>query len=201
MKKKHNGSSKRSVQERNARFVQAYIALGENATEAYLRINPKVARNSAASEGHKLLKLPEIHKAIEVERAKLRARFALTTERVVQELGRVAYFNPARLIGEKGKPKALHEIDEDTFAPLTLELDGSGKVLKVRTPPPSAKNTAVKQAVKILRLEDKPPPPPPDPSGQQQVHDPRETARRLAFLLRKGSVEPERARPKKKVAA
>lgn len=200
--KKKNGTSQKAVKERNARFVQAFMAAGENATEAYMVIRPNVARTTAGTEGHRLLKVPAIHQAIEEARAKLRAKFALTTERVVQELARVAYFNPRRMLDGKGKALKLHMLDEDTAAGLTIELDGDGKVLKMRTVPPSAKNTAVKQAVKILRLEDKPPPPPPDPEGNQVLSaDPRDTARRMLFLLRKGAVEDERkAQPAPKAA-
>lgn len=193
MTKRHAGSSQRAAKERNARFVQAYIASGENATEAYLAVKPTIARNSAATEGWKLLKLPEIQKAIEVERAKLRAKFSLTTDRVVQELARIAYFNPRRMVDAKGKPVELHKLDEDTAAGLTLELDGKHNVLKVRTVAPSAKNTAVEKAVKILRLYDKPPPPPPAPPGAAPLSaDPKDTARRMAFLLARGAAAEHR---------
>lgn len=175
----------------HARFVQAYIARGENGTQAVLAVKPNLTTGSAGVEATRLLKLANVQKAIEKARAELRAKFALTTDRVVQELCRVAYFNPSRVVGKK-----LAELDEDTAAPLTLELDGDGKVLKVRTPPPAAKNTAVKQAVKILRLEDKPPPPPPvDPSTEEHV-DQRDVARRMAFLLAQEAHANEReARP------
>lgn len=180
---------KKKANQLYAKFAHAYIAKGENATEAYLAVKPNVQRNTAGAEGHRLLKIPEVHKLIEQLRAELRARYALTTDRVIQELARVAYFNPAQLVGKK-----LKDLHEDVTAPLTLELDGKGNVLKIRTPPPSAKNTAVKQAVKILRLEDKPPPPPPDPDGHQVLNaDPRDTARRMLFLLRKGAVEERQA--------
>lgn len=184
--------TRESTKERNARFVEAYFANRENATEAYLAVKPNVARNSAAAEGHKLLKIPEIQKAVEKRRAELRAQFALTSERAMQELARVAYFNPAKLL----KGGALDKIDDDTAAPLTLELDGKGNVLKVRTPSPAAKNTAIEKAAKILRLYDKPPPPPPDETGRQVLRDPREVAKRMAFLLRAGAAADEKAQAK-----
>lgn len=192
---KKSGTSKASVRERHERFVKAYIAKGENATEAYLEVKPHVTRATAGAEGHKLLKLPQIQKAIEKHRAELRARFALTTDRVVQELARVAYFNPKRLVNDKGKPLQLHELDDDTAAGVTIELDGD-KVLRLRGVRPSEKNTSIEKAVKILRLYDKPPPPPPDVDGNQLPEDPRETARRMAFLLRRGAVAEEKSHAK-----
>lgn len=181
-KKAQRGKSKASVTERQNRFVQAYIANGENATQAYLTVNPHVTTGSAGVEGHRLLKIPRIQQAIEKHRAELRLRFALTTDRVVQELARVAYFDPRRMLDEKGTPVPLHKLDDNTAAGLSLELDGDSKVLKMRTVRPSEKNTAVEKAVRILRLYDKPPPPPPELPGEEHV-DQRDVARRMAFLL------------------
>lgn len=196
-KRKQAGTSTKARQERHARFVDAYLANGENATQAYLAVNPGVANTTAATEGYKLLRIPDIHRVVEERRAALRARFALTSERVIQELGRIAYFDPRGVLDASGNARALHQIDDDTAAGLTLELDGDGKVLKMRTPPTGAKNTAVRLAAKILRLEDKPPPPPPDPeTGSQAATDPRDTARRMAFLLARGQAATEKAEPR-----
>lgn len=202
---KKNGTGKAAVRERNALFVKAYLACGENATEAYLAVKPHVARNTAGAEGHKLLKLPEIQKAIEKHRAEQRVKFSLTSDRAMQELARVAYFDSRKVVKEDGEGKRLHEIDEDTAAGLTVELDGAGKVLRVRTVRPSEKNAAIEKAAKILRLYDRPPPPPPDDTGEQRQADPRETARRMAFLLARGAAADREqpkpaAKPRKKLA-
>lgn len=192
------GTSKVAAGERNARFVDAYFAEGENQTRAYLKTHPNVTYNTAAVEGHRLLKDPKVHAMVEKRRTELRAKYALTSDRVIQELARVAYFNPRALFDDKGKNVELHKLDPDTSAALTLELDGKGNVLKARTPTPAAKNTALEKGVKILRLYDKPPPPPPDEMGKPQVYDPQETARRMAFLLRAGD---EATKRKKKAEA
>lgn len=190
-KRRHTGSSKAAKAEFYARFVKAFFAERENVTRAYLAVKPHVKENSAASEGHKLLKVPEIQQAIAAEREAIRERYALRADRVIQELTRVAYFNAQRTIGPDGKMKKLHEIDEDTAAGLQVEFDGKGKVVRVRTPALGAKNTAVRQAVKITRLEDRPPPPPADPVEGAQV-DQRDVARRMAFLLEKEAHTKER---------
>lgn len=202
---KKNGTGKASVRERNGRFVAAYIASGENATEAYLAIKPHVARNTAGAEGHKLLKLPEIHKAIEIERAKLRAKFALTTDRVVQEQARILYFNPKNLLDQYGKALPLHKVGDDTAAALSMieihetEVRGKGKdkvtVHRKMKHRPYNKVSALNMANKILRIYDKPPPPPPDELGEQRLQDPKETARRMAFLLRQGEEATKRSKP------
>lgn len=210
MTKKHHGSSKKSAKERNARFVQAYIANGENATAAYLVIKPGVARSTAGTEGHKLLKLPAIHAAIEAERAKLRAKFALTTDRVVQEQARIVYFQPKKLIDANGKPIPLHQLDDDTAAALSVveleetETRGKGKekvvVHRKMKHRPYNKVSALNMVNKILRVYDKPPPPPPPPPGSEPISaDPKDTARRMAFLLARGAaVEAREAKPQAK---
>lgn len=212
-KKKNSGTSKAAVRERNERFVNAYLSKGENATQAYLEIKPGVATNSAATEGYRLLKLPEVQKAIEKRRAEIRAQFALTTDRVFQEHARIAYFNPKRLVDANGKAVPLHELDDDTAAALShvevteTEIRGKGKDQVVVTRRikgrPFNKPGTLREVSKILRLYDKPPPPPPDKDGSQVAEDPRETARRMAFLLRAGAAADEKAlakpaRPAKK---
>lgn len=206
-------AQRESTKERNARFVEAYFAKGENATEAYLAIKPTVARNTAGAEGHKLLKTPEIYKAIEKRRAEIRAQFALTTDRVFQEHARIAYFNPKKLVDANGKAIPLHQLDDDTAAALShvevteTEVKGTGKDKQVITRKikgrPFNKTGTLREVSKILRLYDKPPPPPPDEEGRQVAEDPRETARRMAFLLRagaaaEGKAQAKPARPAKK---
>lgn len=201
-KRRHSGTSKAAIRERNERFVKAYLAKGENATEAYLAIKPDVARNSAATEGYKLLKLPEIQRAIEQYRAEQRQRFALTADRVLEELARVAYFTPKRLVDEQGKPIPLHRLDDATASALAaIEIEARGDGAQVTRWRPHNKTDAIEKAAKILRLYDKPPPPPPADDGEL-AEDPRETARRLAFLLAQEAAarekEQKRAAPKAK---
>lgn len=200
------GTSKAAAHERKARFADAFIANGENAVRAYLAVNPGVTYNTAATEGHRLLKDPQVRKIVEARRAVLRERFSLTTDRVMQEQARVSYFNPKNLVDKNGKVIPLHQLDDDTAAALasvelvTVTTKGSGKnrvvTRKVTKAKPYNKVSALEKSIKILRLYDKPPPPPPDAQGV--VQDPRETARRMAFLLAKGAAaeaQPEKPKP------
>lgn len=176
------GSSKAGALERRARFIEVYVANGENATRAYMEAFGCENEKTAGTEGWKLLKQPEIHEGIEARRKAMRARYQLTTERVMQEIARIAYYNPKRLLDENGNLKALKDIDDDTAAAISaIEFEG-GNVLRLR---PHSKNEALQKAVKILRLEDAPPPPPPDESGR--VVDAKETAKWIAFVLAKNA--------------
>lgn len=203
--RKRKGTSKASANARHDLFVKAYIANGENATQAYLEVNPKVTPGSAAVEGHRWLKQPKIQKAIERDRAALRARFALTTDRVVQEQARIVYFNPKKLLDASGKALPLHLVDDDTAAALSAveltetEVRGKGKdkvvVHRKMKHRPYNKVSALNMVNKILRVYDKPPPPPPD-ELPAAIADPRETARRMAFLLARGAHADEKAQAK-----
>lgn len=190
-----HGTSKAAAHERKVRFAEAYITHAENATRAYLEVHPGVTYGTAATESHKLLKDPEVRKLVEERRAQLRQRFALTTDRVLQEQARVSYFNPKQMLDDRGRPIPLHKLPDDTAAALAavefVETKATGKgkdrvvtrkVTKVR---PYNKVSALEKSIKILRLYDKPPPPPPDADGVQL--DDREMARRMAFLLAKGA--------------
>ncbi|SDC69592.1 phage terminase small subunit [Massilia sp. PDC64] len=42
----------------------------------------------------------------------------ITAERVLQELGRVAFFDPRRLLNADGSPRPINELDDDTAAVL-----------------------------------------------------------------------------------
>lgn len=187
------------------RFAEAYIAKAENATQAYLEVKPHVTVLTAGVEGHKLLKIPKVQKLIEQRREELRRRFALTTDRVIQELARVSYFNPKRLVDEHGRAIPLHRLDDDTAAALaaieitetTVQGKGRSKVVITRTTKgrPFNKTPALDKSIKILRLYDKPPPP--SPEAEEELPDVRETARRMAFLLARGAAAATAARSHK----
>lgn len=213
-KKPKLGTSRAASAQRKALFAEAYIAHGENGTRAAIALG--VPEPGARVTACRWLSDANVRKAIEKRRAEARLKFAMTTDRVVHELQRVGLFNPKHLVNaETGKTIPLHELSDDTAAALAsfesheTEVRGKGanrvvltRVTKAR---PFNKVSALEKSVKILRLYDKPPPPPPDPTGHI-VADPRETARRMIFLLAQGAAEaekaqPARAKPKKKVVA
>lgn len=194
------GGNKDAKLARYRRFVDAYLACGENATQAYKLAGFTASTDQVAgTEGHKLLKKPEVHQMLEKRRAELRAKFAVTTENAFRVMAQIAYFNPTGLFDEKGNLKPLHKLDPYTASALTIETDGQ-KVLKVRGVTPAQKATIVEKLNKVLRVYDRPPPPPPDDEGKQRLTtDDKETARRMAFLLRAGEAQIEKEdRAKKK---
>ena len=192
--------SKAKKEEQYRRFADAYIAKGENALQAYLEIKPHVTDGTAGVEGHRLLKIPRVQKLIEIRRMELRRKFALTTDRVIQEQARICYFNPKDMVDADGNGIPLHKLKEDTAAALaavevvTITTKGKGKdqvttkqVMKAR---PFNKVSALEKSIRMLRLYDKPPPPPPD-APDPAYQDPKDTARRMAFLLARGAAAAE----------
>lgn len=182
----------------HARFVEAYFTHLENATRAYLQVKPHVSDTTANTEGSRLLANPKVQQLVEKRRAELRAKSALTAERVYEELSGIGYFNPKNLLNEKGEVKPLHELDDRTACALEVVVENGQMRYRAHD-----KNRALEQATKILRLTDRPPPPPPDADTGKPV-DMRSVAKRLLFILKKEAAEraaqPKLPDPKAKVA-
>jgi phage terminase small subunit len=97
------------------RFVDEYL-VDLNATQAAIRAG--YSAKTAHSQGPRLLDDVEVAKLIGVAMAKRAEATKITAERVLQELGRVALFDPRRLLNADGSPKAINELDDDTAAVL-----------------------------------------------------------------------------------
>lgn len=94
-------------------FAREYL-IDLNATKAAERAgySPK----SAYSQGHRLLKNVEIK--AEINRLMLRRgeRLDITADKVLQELAKLAFFDPRNLFNEDGSPKNINELDGNTAA-------------------------------------------------------------------------------------
>ncbi len=83
------------AKEKQKRFCEEYL-IDLNATQAAIRAGYSV--RSAGSIGNELLQKPEIRAYIETEMAERSKRTGITADRVLQELGKVAFVNPTDLI-------------------------------------------------------------------------------------------------------
>jgi len=104
----------------DAAWVEIYLQSSpRNAKRAYLQLHPKATERTAEVEGSKLLRKPEIV-AIIAERTKaLQEKLEITTERVLQEVARVGYFDVRKLYKEDGSLKKPHELDDHTAAAIS----------------------------------------------------------------------------------
>ena len=111
------------------RFVDEYL-VDLNATAAAKRAgySERTAR-SIASEN---LAKPDIQAEIQKRRSALQDKLEISSERMLQEYARIAFFDPRRLFDDNGKPKDISTLDDDTAAALAgldvlEEYEGSGQ--------------------------------------------------------------------------
>jgi len=147
--------SKRSL------FVKAFIANGGNATQAAIAAG--YSAKTAKQTGSRMLTFVDVKAAVEAYRAHASERAGLSAERTLQEVARIAYFDPRRLFDEKGNLKLITDLDDDTAAGVASvehleeyqgrgedrELVGHTKKVKI-----ADKNSALDKAMKHFGLYD-----------------------------------------------
>lgn len=95
-------------------FVEAYLSNGGNATNAALTagFSPK----TAASQGARLLKHVETTRLLDERQVEVLDNLKITTERIMKERARLAFFDARKLFGKDGQLLQIHELDDDTAA-------------------------------------------------------------------------------------
>ncbi len=96
---------------KKAIFIAEYSLHG-NGTHAAVKAG--VPEASAHVTASRWLKDPKIAAAIDEQRERLAAKLELTSERVLREVMRMAYYDPAKLYDENGERIPIHLLDEDT---------------------------------------------------------------------------------------
>lgn len=124
------GTSKASAADKRKAFVEAFFANGENGTQA--AVTAGFAEKSAGVTAAKLLKDTRVLAEISKRREALCTSLEVTTERILKERARLAFFDPRKLFAADGKPIPIHELDDDTAAALAgldvlEEFEGTGK--------------------------------------------------------------------------
>lgn len=143
--------------ERRARFVEAYVENGGNATKAAIAVG--CPDKTAKQAGSRMLRHPEVAAAVEARRdvvlAEARAKTGLTVERTLQEVARLAYFDPRKMFNADGSLKKITEMDDDTAAAVaSIEVDEIGLegtvIGQTRKIKHWDKNAALEKAMKHL---------------------------------------------------
>ena len=96
-------------------FVQEYL-VDLNATQAAIRAG--YSKRRAGEIGYQLLQKTTIQAAIQEEMAKRAQRTEITADKVLKEFAKLAFFDPRNLFDDKGNPKDITELDDDTAAAL-----------------------------------------------------------------------------------
>lgn len=96
-------------------FVDEYLK-DLNASQACIRTG--YSQKTSRSMGVQLLAKPNIQHAVAMAMAQRSERTSITADRVLQELGRIAFFDMRKLYREDGSLKAMHELDDDAAAVL-----------------------------------------------------------------------------------
>ena len=121
----------------------AGLALGLTQAAAYRKAYPrseKWADQTVWSEASRVAANPKVAARVAELSQKAASANEVTVERVVRELARLAFFDIAKLVGEDGRPLAIHQIDEDTrravvgldVATVGNDQQGVGEVLKIK---------------------------------------------------------------------
>lgn len=133
--KQKAGTSKEAAEQRKRLFVEAYIANGGNGKQAAIAAG--FAPKAAAQQASRLLTDANVSQLIRERSQKLAQKMELTTERTLREVARLAYFDPRKLLDNTGRPKPLHELDDDTAAVIA----GMEVVDKFDAPDPGGERT------------------------------------------------------------
>lgn len=92
-------------------FVNEYL-IDRNATRAAIRAG--YSAKTAQEQSSRLLSNVMVSATIAERTLKLANKLEITAERVLQELARMAFFDPRKLFDDDGRPVHLSQLDEDT---------------------------------------------------------------------------------------
>lgn len=116
-------------------FVAEYLK-DKIATAAYKRAGYKGEGHSAEAAASRLLRDVEVRAEIDRLQAEALAQVqqdtGITLKRTLEEIARLAFFDPRKLFDPKGNPLALTDLDDETAAVIAgldvlEEFDGTGK--------------------------------------------------------------------------
>jgi phage terminase small subunit len=118
-----------------AGFVSEYLK-DRVASKAAVRAG--YSEKTAQQIGYQLLQHPSVRAAVDEGLEKLLTDNGFTAARVIKEMARLAFLDPAKLYDKSGKLLAIHEMDEDTRAAVVgIEIEGTrtskaGETAKVK---------------------------------------------------------------------
>lgn len=140
---------------KQARFVEEYL-IDLNATQAATRAG--YSAKTANEQGARLLANVSVRSALGGAMKKRGEKTEITAARVIQEIARLAFFDPRKLLNGDGTPVALQDLDDDTAAAIagvdiaTERERGSDLSTYIRKYKIADKNTALEKLAKHLGI-------------------------------------------------
>ena len=137
------------------RFVAEYL-IDLNATQAAIRSG--YSAKTAEWIGPQLLTKSHVEAAVAAAQQKRGVETNITAARVLQEIARLAFFDPRRLLTNEGEPIPIQELDDDTAAAIagletaTEKERGGEGVTFIRKYKIADKNSALEKLSKHLGL-------------------------------------------------
>jgi phage terminase small subunit len=110
-------------------FIVEYMKNGFNGTKAARKVG--YAARNADTQASRMLATPKIRAVIDARKQKMIVKREITAERVLDEIAKLAFFDPRRLYNEFGSLIPVQELDEDVAAAVasvgTRELYAEGQ--------------------------------------------------------------------------
>jgi phage terminase small subunit len=106
----------RTMTPKQDRFVAEYLANGLNATQAAVAAG--YSDKTAQQQGSRLLLNTEVAAAVAGKTNQMMDKLEITADMVLQEIGKLAFFDPGKLFNSDGSMKQISEIDDRSRASL-----------------------------------------------------------------------------------
>lgn len=103
--------SKQELTPKQQRFCEEYL-IDLNATQAAIRAG--YSAKTADKIGSQLLGKTRVLSEIDQLKKARAQSTGITAERVLQEIAKLAFFDPRKLLNDDGTPKKIHELDDET---------------------------------------------------------------------------------------
>lgn len=123
-------------------FLNEYLKNGNNATQAYLSISPKVAVTTAAEEGKKYLRKPYVTRLLEQHKKKMAKKGEVTLESQMKEAERLK-----KMAEENGDMKSVIDLFKEQNKLVGLYAPKKTENLN--------KNISVEDVLKELQIKEK----------------------------------------------
>jgi len=136
-------------------FCLAYLETG-NQSGAYRRAysTVKMKQESIARNAFELMKDGYVSARVKELQESQRKRFEVTAANTLEELARIAFFDPRKMFHANGRLKGIDELDDDTAAALAsfevITASGSDEILETRKNKFQNKLNALEQIVRHL---------------------------------------------------